>query len=388
MTGFGFRITNVQAAGTTAPTPTPTPTGSFPESAHPYADNYDNTWSYTLAGSASAIDVTFDSQTWVEAGFDYIHVSDGSGNAIAGSPFTGTSLAGQTKRITGRTVRVRLTSDGSVTGFGFRITNVQAAGTTAAPSPTTPSGDDTTSEVGAVWINNYNGLQTDLRNTDGDASGFYEEMTQQGATGRFDLGNDLAQERQFRDQTVGNGRDSDFVDAVDMAYYSGHGGTLGSGPSDYRAVLAFGNSQASSIASSREMILGDGDLEWLVLSACETLKIEDDRYIHAWRNSFRGLHMVLSFRTLSLDARIPFVVPNAGPDFANRIQAGDPIATAWLDAATNWFVRLFGVNYPAVMSAESQSGSTNTVDNDHWIGKGTTVSDILRPTVFRIRYIQ
>lgn len=376
VTAYGFRVTNVVAAAA-APA---LPPDAFPESAHPYLDNYDNTWTHTFSGSASAINVTFDSRTWVEANWDFIYVMDGNGHNIPGSPFSGTSLAGQTRQIPGRVVRIRLTSDGSITGYGFRISSVAAAGATAG-------GEDTTAEVGVEWINQYNGYQQDLRNSDGDAAGFYRTMTQLGATGRYNLGNDAAHERHFRDASIRGGRDAEFADAVDIAYFSGHGGTFGSGPSEYRAVLAFGTRQDYDLASSRDMVLGDGDLEWLVLSACETLKVDDDRYFHAWRRTFRGLHMILSFRTVSLDAVGP-LVPNAGPDFADRLMDGDSISSAWLDAATNWFVRLFGNNFPAVMSAESQSGSTNTVDNDHWIGKGTVADDIRNPPILRIRYLE
>jgi hypothetical protein len=105
----------------------------LPESPHPYSDNSDTTWSYTLAGNPSAIDVTFDAQTWVESDYDYIYVMTGAGAPISGSPFTGASLAGRTVRVQGATVRVRLTSDGSLTGYGFRITRVVAAGGTEGP---------------------------------------------------------------------------------------------------------------------------------------------------------------------------------------------------------------------------------------------------------------
>jgi len=59
---------------------------------------------------------------------------DGNGNNIAGSPFTGSSLAGVTKNVPGATVRVRLTTDGSVTGYGFRVVNI-TAGTTGSVAP-------------------------------------------------------------------------------------------------------------------------------------------------------------------------------------------------------------------------------------------------------------
>src|SRR5262249_29877798 len=65
-----------------------------------------------------------------EPGYDYIYVMDGSGNNVAGSPFTGGSLAGRTVAVTGRTVRIRLTSDGSINGYGFRVTSITGGTTT------------------------------------------------------------------------------------------------------------------------------------------------------------------------------------------------------------------------------------------------------------------
>jgi hypothetical protein len=51
---------------------------------------------------------------------------DGNGNSVAGSPFTGTALAGRTITVPGSTVKIRLTSDFSVVYYGFRVTNVAA----------------------------------------------------------------------------------------------------------------------------------------------------------------------------------------------------------------------------------------------------------------------
>jgi surface antigen/pimeloyl-ACP methyl ester carboxylesterase len=97
---------------------------ALPESTHPYVNSHDNTWTYTLQMSSTAISVTFDAQTWVELNYDFIYVMDGNGTNIAGSPFTGTTLAGQTKSVPGNTVKIRLTSDVNITGWGFRVTAV------------------------------------------------------------------------------------------------------------------------------------------------------------------------------------------------------------------------------------------------------------------------
>ena len=97
----------------------------YPASAHPYANNLRQTWAFTQPGHPSSIDVTF-GRVSVEAGFDYVYVMDKNGNNITGSPFTGGSLAGTTRRISGDTVQIRLTSDLSETSFGFEVVMVTA----------------------------------------------------------------------------------------------------------------------------------------------------------------------------------------------------------------------------------------------------------------------
>lgn len=131
-------------------------TMGYPESPHNYPDNADFTCTYTLAGSPSAIAVTFDALTQVESGYDKIYVMDGSGVNITGSPFTGTELAGQTKQISGATVKIRLTSNGSVNYYGFKVTNVSVGDTTPPSYPidltASPSGWTNTS-FSINWTN-------------------------------------------------------------------------------------------------------------------------------------------------------------------------------------------------------------------------------------------
>ncbi|MFN7975157.1 MAG: hypothetical protein U0166_22870 [Acidobacteriota bacterium] len=124
ITGTGGGITHTAGLSFTVTAPG----GTYPESAHPYANNTNLTWSYTQSGSPASINVTFDAQTSVETNYDYIYVKDKNGVNIAGSPFTGTTLAGATKNVPGDTVKITLTSDSSVTKWGFKVTNVTAGG--------------------------------------------------------------------------------------------------------------------------------------------------------------------------------------------------------------------------------------------------------------------
>lgn len=178
VTAYGFRITGLAAVSS-----------GLPESPHPYTDDLDRTWSYTLPGSPAAIDVRFDPQTFVEAAYDFIYVMDAAGTNSEGSPFTGTSLAGRTIRVRGSTVQVRLTSDASVTGYGFRITNVAAADGPAT-RPWTLSGDvrdeRTDASLSGVTVVVTDGPNAS-RQTTTDAAGNYSlaNLEQSGFTVRF-----------------------------------------------------------------------------------------------------------------------------------------------------------------------------------------------------------
>ena len=96
---------------------------AYPESAHPYPANYDFTWNWQSGAAATYLDVTFDANTALGAG-DKLYVQDSYGIDIPGSPFTGASLAGTTKRVPGANVRFRLKSDAADEGWGFAVTNI------------------------------------------------------------------------------------------------------------------------------------------------------------------------------------------------------------------------------------------------------------------------
>jgi hypothetical protein len=96
----------------------------LPESDHPYADRLDKTWTYTAPGNPASIVVTFDPRTSMEAGYDFLHISDGNNRAVTGSPFSGTALSGRSVQITGSTVRLRLVTDADVNDYGFKVTSV------------------------------------------------------------------------------------------------------------------------------------------------------------------------------------------------------------------------------------------------------------------------
>lgn len=92
------------------------------ESSHPYANNTDETWVLNKPG-AQSVAVTFSSDTSVESGWDYIYIYDA--NDVLIGKYTGNELASKQIVVLGDTVKIRLTSDSSGTGFGFALSNVE-----------------------------------------------------------------------------------------------------------------------------------------------------------------------------------------------------------------------------------------------------------------------
>ena len=93
------------------------------QSSHPYENNCSDFWVYTLEG-ANALSITFDSQTDIEEGFDYLYLYDAKDNQIG--KYTGTELAGTDRTIPGNTVKVRLQTDNGGFAYGFKITSIKA----------------------------------------------------------------------------------------------------------------------------------------------------------------------------------------------------------------------------------------------------------------------
>ncbi|MBR6693816.1 MAG: InlB B-repeat-containing protein [Clostridia bacterium] len=95
----------------------------YPQSTHVYSNNLDETKTFTYPGAVSLI-ITFNSQTSVESNYDYIYIYDGAGNQIA--KYSGTQAASETLTIEGDTFKVRLTTDSTVTKYGYAFSIIQA----------------------------------------------------------------------------------------------------------------------------------------------------------------------------------------------------------------------------------------------------------------------
>lgn len=96
----------------------------YPESAHPYEDGSDVTWTYSCPSSADYLKVSFSEDTILENTFDKLYVTEADGTEHI---YSGSMLAGNTIYIRGTSFTLRLTSDSSVHYYGFRITDISPA---------------------------------------------------------------------------------------------------------------------------------------------------------------------------------------------------------------------------------------------------------------------
>jgi hypothetical protein len=91
--------------------------------------------------------------------------------------------------------------------------------------------DDNSVEVGVEWVNDYGGADNDLNNCDDSAKGLYNNMGSIGWTKNFENGDDNAEESHFQSSGDQNwpdsAEDSNYVDAVDICLFSGHGSADG-----------------------------------------------------------------------------------------------------------------------------------------------------------------
>ena len=134
--GTGNYSLQISVSGGT--TGTWTTVTSTTQSAHPYTNSYNYTWTITGPSSATKMKVYFDSIK-VETGYDTVFVLNGSGTVI--QKWTGTYRAIWSNEVTGNVIKIKLKTDATVTGYGFLSTKYQHY-TTTASSPADPFGDE------------------------------------------------------------------------------------------------------------------------------------------------------------------------------------------------------------------------------------------------------
>ncbi|MBE6708358.1 MAG: hypothetical protein E7578_03840 [Ruminococcaceae bacterium] len=108
----------------------------YPESAHPYDNSSDESWSYTHSTDATSLKITFSGTTYTESGYDFIYIYDKDGNIIG--EYSGNELSGATIIVPGNSFTITLISDDSINDYGFEITNIEALNITNVVLETQP----------------------------------------------------------------------------------------------------------------------------------------------------------------------------------------------------------------------------------------------------------
>lgn len=206
---------------------------------------------------------------------------------------------------------------------------------------------------GIEWVNEYNGRASNLSNNDNNAQGFYNKLD---GTKSFEYSNDLAWDQDFESSGAGSpssGSDGSYADNVDIVFFSGHGSSSG---------MFFGRSNRDDgEAKPSELRLGDKNAEFLAVDACEFLA--SSGVTTRLRDAFQGLHYILGFHTTCLD------VKDRGEKFAKKLNDGQRVRTAWINACTETEDSDTECAY-----LRASTGSADT-SNDHWHGKGSIASD-------------
>ena len=205
------------------------------------------------------------------------------------------------------------------------------------------------------------------------AIGFRNEMNAHSQSVNFDWRGANAWERDFHKTSTG-GNDSNYVDAVDAQWYTGHGNP--------------GGFTFKSAIDDTSIVPGDarwGDnfnLEWMQLESCQVLADTNgfNDYFGRWAPAFDGLHVLNGFHT-----NAQCVGGGTGGRFAHYLfpdwwRGPLTISQAWAAMAND--LEPSGTRWRSISPAAS--GWVHNLDDHYW-GQGSTGPDI--PASQRIGFI-
>jgi hypothetical protein len=178
--------------------------------------------------------------------------------------------------------------------------------------------DDGYDEVGVEYVQYYHNKPcggSNITGTKSDALDFRDELVGHlGWTDKYSWGNYSAFEMDF------GTHNNSYADAVDFAYFSGHG---------YNGNFQFSHENMDCMVWYGECFnqWGDNDLEWIAISSCRTLrKSSTNQYWSGWYGCFNGLHVMLGWHTVSLDV-------NTGKPFGHQLgRHHHTVWTSWKNA--------------------------------------------------------
>lgn len=181
------------------------------------------------------------------------------------------------------------------------------------------------------------------------ASDFSSQMNADGWTRVFFWGNNAAFEKDWKDAALG-GWDNSYADAVDLAFFEGHGSPSG---------IHFPNSCCDdSQCSYSDARWGDLDAEWIAAHSCSVLA---DSHLSDWAYTVcgdNGAHMMCSHKNTVF-------ATNAGGRWAQLMRSGFPVKSAW-------FVQHVEKQPSDVIARVI---ATQATANDHIWGHGSVASD-------------
>jgi hypothetical protein len=147
-----------------------------------------------------------------------------------------------------------------------------------------------------------------------------------------------------------------YVDAMDIAYYSGHGNYwyIGMGPG---AILPRGVNIKYAGA------WGDSNLEFIIFQSCQVIPSVPEMSagkISNWWSSwagpgrvFQGLHQAIGYRTLSYSGN------GISDNFGGRVRSGQAVWQAWFAAVNDERSWWRGSDYPGYASVVLYPGRDN-----------------------------
>ncbi len=196
--------------------------------------------------------------------------------------------------------------------------------TASSPLPAPPFGvDKYQSEAlltaGAEWVGGHQDCHGELRFMGANANDFTSTLKKAGWSILHNLGQKNVRERHFLEPPVG--LDPSYVDAVDFAFFGGHGH-----PGGFTLCT---NDQDRWVDFEDKPRWGNHRLAWLVLMACNVLKSTPwarSTWWEAWGPAFAGLHLLLGFENLVYDH------PGLGAGLAKKAVSGKTILKSWVEA--------------------------------------------------------
>ena len=165
---------------------------------------------------------------------------------------------------------------------------VAEGGPMSSASGPTPEGMvAVTADDGGAWEYGIEGAAADLwQAVNAEAYGLHVWLNPW-MNKRYYWTNNNAWEEDYKRHDLG-GNNNNYVDAVDLAFYVGHGS-----PSSFTFSNAAHDDDRIT-PNDCQYAWGDNDNEWVALTSCQVLA---DSNLSAWRNCQNGQHLTLGFVT-------------------------------------------------------------------------------------------